>query len=129
MAFFLLFSSLLWLFFVMEVLTANWCEIAAKELQRRHPLTMRSFCNFFGISPDAAQYVYIVYLFTSPFNDPKYLLWLLSFLKSYEKYEICHLKFRKCNPQTMREVIWDVLEFLEAEMDEVLHFILFSFNL
>jgi hypothetical protein len=105
----------------------NWCEVATRELcGKERTISPNTFCRIFGFEPPTVQAVYFLYFLGSEFKNPKYLLWVLSFLKNYERDSVAPLKFRKCNPRTYRDSVWRVLNFLYEEMDEVFFFLMWG---
>jgi hypothetical protein len=103
-----------------DVESVNWLVVAARELNvHTSQLTLRNFISYFGIHPHTMRYIHYVYFVSTPLCHPKYILYTFSFLKHYEKDGFGHLKFKKANARTYRDIVWQTLSFLEEEMDEV----------
>ncbi len=108
-------------------LEANWCLIAAKELAKNgtrkniRPLSLRDFQSIFGVHPNTVTRLHYIYLYDcdSSLFQPKYLLWMLSFLKNYETEPNSSLKFLKSNPRDFRDMVWKMIYYLSEEMEEV----------
>lgn len=106
-----------------DIENIDWLLIAAYELNiHKNQLTLRQFIMYFGIHPNTMKYLHYIYFFSIPLCHPKYILYTFSFLKHYEKDGFGHLKFRKSNMWTYREIVWQTLAYLEEEMDEVKKF-------
>jgi hypothetical protein len=109
-------------------LSANWLQIAACELAKNQgkmevkPMSERDFKTIFGINSMTTKYLHYVYLWDSELNQPKLLLWTLSFLKNYEIEPTSNLKFTNCNTRYFRDYVWKVIAYLSTEMDEVCNF-------
>jgi hypothetical protein len=99
-----------------EQVEALWQGLAALELGKRS-ISSRKFRLIFGLHEQTVHVVYQLYFLDSPFALPKFILWLLSFLKDYERDGIAHLKFVKCNERTFRDTIWEILSFLSTSID------------
>jgi hypothetical protein len=94
-----------------------WLQIAALELGKRS-ISSKKFKLIFGFSELTVHVIHQLYFLNSPFAKPKLILWLLSFLKNYERDGIAHLKFVKSNERTFRDTIWRILDFLVENVDE-----------
>lgn len=95
----------------------DFCEVAAAELlhpsfskkKRLHP---NRFLCLFGVEPVTAQQFHAKYLASTHLAQPKIFLWVLFFVKHYPNDITGFATFRRSNPRTFRDRVWEVLTFL-----------------
>ena len=105
-------------------LETNWLELAAYELAKNQnkenvkSLTERIFRSLFGLDSFTTKYLHYIYLAEHEYlSDPRFLLWMLSFLKHYEKDTKGYLHFTNSNQMYFQNYVWEMIYYLSIEMD------------
>jgi hypothetical protein len=109
----------------------NWLLIASNELknsfEQKKPIISIQFHSLFGVCVKTIQYIHFIYLLNSPYLQPKYILWIMSYMKSYENLSIAPLKFKGVSARTFYDKVWKLIFYLSSKINEVIIFYLFLF--
>lgn len=97
--------------------------IAFYETQFKRQYSIEGFVANFGLSVNQCQWLWDQIEREEMELKPKYLLWTLSFLKTYGTMESLSAKFQ-VSERSYRQWVWDVLDVIDNSLPEVLNFLL-----